>query len=138
MRSRWTILTAFLLICCSTTFAIQNPYGRKYARDTFGARTIVGVAAGAGINHARNSPYEWGGGIAGFGKRLGSAVGEHAIKNTIEFGVATIRHEDLSYRPSGKKGFGPRLKYALISTVVARKTTTGEKTIASEAPGAHA
>jgi hypothetical protein len=50
---------------------------------------------------------------------------------TRESGVAAVRHEELGYRPSGKRGFGPRLKYALISTVVTRKTTTGKKTFAS-------
>jgi hypothetical protein len=45
--------------------------------------------------------------------------------------VATVRHEDLKYYPSGKQGFGPRMKHALLSTVVARKTTDGRPTMAT-------
>ena len=87
--------------------------------------------AGAAIQHARGSPHEWGGGASGFGKRLGSAFGEHVLKNTIEFGVASVRHEEQGYRPSRKHGFGPRLGYALTSTVITHKTTTGKRTVAS-------
>jgi hypothetical protein len=53
------------------------------------------------------------------------------VKNTIEFGVASLRHEEMGYRPSGRQGFGPRLKYALLSTVITRKTTTGDQTVAT-------
>ena len=70
-------------------------------------------------------------GGAGFGKRLGSAAGTHIIKNSIQYGVAGLRHEDLHYHRSSKKQFGPRLKHALVSTVVDRKTTTGKKTVAA-------
>lgn len=102
-----------------------------YVKHTFGKTTAARAVAGAAIEQARNNPREWGGGMAGFGKRLASGLGEHVIKSSIEFGVATVRHEELGYRPSGKHGFGPRLAYALESTVITHKTTTGKKTFAS-------
>jgi hypothetical protein len=119
----------FLLAAEIVQPAVQShPYRHQYVKDTFGARAAARVGAGAAIQHARNSPHEWGGGVAGFGKRLGSAFGQHVVKNSIQFGVASVRHEELGYRRSGKQGFGPRMKYALVSTVVTHKTTTGKRT----------
>jgi len=69
--------------------------------------------------------------VGGFGKRLGSAFAKHVVKNVIQYPVAHFRHEELGYHPSGKHGFGPRLKYALVSTVITRKTTTGRRTVAA-------
>jgi hypothetical protein len=124
------LLVALLLVSENAPSATnsRNPYGSKYLKDTYGARALANAGAGAGIQHLRNVPRQWGGGATGFGKRFASAIGEHAIRNTIQFGVASVRHEELRYRPSGKKGFGPRLKYALVSTVVTHKTTTGART----------
>lgn len=125
---------AILLIMSFAAGAAQqgnHPYRKKYVRDTFGKRAVAGVSTGAAINHVRNSPHEWGGGASGFGKRLASGFGTHIVKNSIEFGVAGVRHEQMGYQKSGKHGFGPRLKYALVSTVVTRKTTTGNKTVAA-------
>jgi len=109
---------------------VDEKYRDKYLKDTFGTQAWASAAAGASIQQLRNSPKEWGRGVGAFGKRFGSSVGVHVVKNTIEFGVARVRHEELTYHRSGKKGFGPRMKYALLSTVVTRKTTTGQRTVA--------
>jgi len=106
----------------------RHPYRAQYVKATVGKEAALRAGTGAAIQQARNSPHEWGRGVTGFGKRLGSAFGQHVVKNTIQFGVASARHEELGYRPSGKRGFGPRMKYALVSTVVTRKTTTGKRT----------
>ena len=45
--------------------------------------------------------------------------------------MAHWRHEEIHYQPSNKQGFGPRLTYALESTVITRKTTTGDRTLAA-------
>src|SRR5262245_38448891 len=55
----------------------------------------------------------------------------HIVGNTIQFSVAAVRHEDLHYYRSGERRFGPRMRHALVSTVVTRKTTTGKKTVAA-------
>jgi hypothetical protein len=109
----------------------RHPYVREYKRKTFGKSAALPVVGGAAIRQMRGSPHEWGGGVGGFGKRLGSAFGTHVIKNSIQYTVAGIRHEDLHYYRSTDKRFGPRLRHALVSTVVTRKTTTGRKTAAS-------
>src|SRR5579871_1189827 len=104
---------------------------RQIEKKTIGKRALIGSAVGAGIQQAENSPREWGQGWAGLGKRFASGVGKHGVKAAIQVTVGTIRHEELSYRPSGKTGFRPRLEYALLSTVITRKTTTGQKTFAA-------
>src|SRR5262249_39051229 len=52
----------------------------------------------------------------------------HATKTTVEHAVAAPLHEDLDYHRSNKKGLAPRLKHALVSTVVTRNTKTGRRT----------
>jgi len=68
--------------------------------------------------------------VVGFARRFGYALGTHAVRSSIHFAVSKLLHEELDYHPSGEKGFGPRLEYALVSTVVTRKTTTRHRTLA--------
>ena len=130
---RSLIFTLSLLLAASAESAekTQHPYRSRYLKDTFGKKAAVRTGASAGLQQLRNSPHEWGPGVSGFAKRAGSAFGQHLIKNSIQYPVAALRHEELGYRPSGKKGFGPRLGYALTSTVITHKTTTGKKTVAA-------
>ncbi|HEY3840768.1 MAG TPA: hypothetical protein VGL72_29550 [Bryobacteraceae bacterium] len=88
-----------------------------------GVRATVGEVTGA--------PKGWGRGIDGFGKRVASGFATHVVKNTIQYPIAAVRHEDLRYHPSTDTRFGPRLEHALVSTVVTYKTTTGKRTVAS-------
>ena len=62
---------------------------------------------------------------------LGSALGEHVIKETIQFGVATAHHEDLHYYRSNKHGTLPRLGYAVKSTFIVPRTNKAGKTVAA-------
>lgn len=128
MRFRCLILLT--LFSVFTAGAVDHP-SNEYRKKTFGKRALAGTGVGASVNHLRNSPHEWGRGSTGFVKRVGSSLGTHVVKNTIAFGVAGVRHEDLRYHRSGKRGFGPRLGSALKATVVTRKTTTGKRTVAS-------
>jgi hypothetical protein len=109
----------------------SHPYRRQYVRDTFGKRALAGVGARAGIRQALNSPKQWGRGAPGFGKRLASGMAGHVVKNSIQFPIAALRHEDLHYHRSLERGVLPRLRHALVSTVVTQKTTTGKKTVAA-------
>ncbi len=127
-------MIAISLLLASTAHAAEkrpHPYRSQYVKHTFSKQAAIHTGASAGVQHLRNSPHEWGQGIGGFGKRVASGFGQHVIKNSIQYPVAAIRHEELGYRPSGKKGFGPRLGYALSSTVVTHKTTNGKKTVAA-------
>jgi hypothetical protein len=109
----------------------EEPERVPVVKNAFSPGAAARAAAGAGISQANDTPSEWGQGMAGFGKRFASAFGKHLVKTAIQYPVAYFRHEELGYRPSNKQGFGPRLQYALVSTVVTRKTTTGKRTLAS-------
>lgn len=114
--------------------AMKKPahqYRHEYLEHTFGKKAIAPVATGAVGREVIDSPHQWGRGASGFGKRVGSSFGINVIKNSIQYPIAAIRHEDLHYYRSDKTGFFPRLKHALVSTVITRKTTTGRKTVAS-------
>ena len=113
--------------------AVSKPvhrYRAEYKEHTFGRKAIAPVATGAVGREIINSPHQWGRGASGFGKRVGSSFAINVIKNSIEYPIAAVRHEDLHYYRSETRGFFPRLRHALVSTVVARKTTGG-KTVAS-------
>jgi hypothetical protein len=95
---RIAIAVTMLLVASKLAFPAVNqehPYHSKYVKDMYGPRAWPSSGAGATILHLRNVPREWGRGKAGFGKRLGSALGQHVVKNTIEFAVASARHEEL-------------------------------------------
>src|SRR5436305_10650139 len=52
--------------------------------------------------------------------------------------MAAKLHEDLHYHRSNKHGVGPRLGYALKSTVVTRNTKTGKRAPAAGRIAGHA
>jgi len=104
-----------------------HPYRRHWKHSTFGKGALGGVVAGAGIEQLRGHPRNYGGGAAGFGKRLGAGMATHSVKTTVEHAVAAPLHEDLHYHRSTKSGFGPRLGHALKSTVITSNTTTGRR-----------
>lgn len=78
-----------------------------------------------------NSPREWSKGPDGAAKRFGAVFGKHVVKSSVKLSVAGLRHEDLKYHPCEQSGFGARMTYALVSTVVTRKTTNGSATVAT-------
>lgn len=116
----------------------EHPYVRRWKHATFGKGALARVTAGAAINQLRNHPAKYGGGISGFGKRLGAGFATNAVGKTVEHGLAARLHEDLDYHPSGKHGVGPRLEYALESTVVTHNTRTGKRTPAIGRLAGHA
>jgi hypothetical protein len=128
MRARGLII---LLILTGNAGAAVRAGSSEYRHKIYGRRALIQTGGSSLVAHARNTPHEWGRGGTGLAKRVGSAIGTHAVKNTIQYGVAGLRHEDLRYHPSGKHGLRPRMEAALKSTVITRKTTTGKKTVGS-------
>jgi hypothetical protein len=121
----------------ATTYS-SHPYRQHWKESVVGKRAVGRVVAGAAIGQARNHPRNYGGGVAGFGKRLGAGFAGNAVGRTVEHGLAARLHEDLHYQPSDKHGFAPRLGYALKSTVVTRDTRTGRATPAAGRIAGHA
>ena len=69
---------------------------------------------------------------------MGAGFASNAVGRTVEHRVAAKLHEELHYQRSNKHGVGPRLGYALKSTVVTRNTRTGKATPAAGRIAGHA
>ena len=117
-----TIVIALLAQPAMLAAESPRPTPGKYAKHELGPKAVAMAGVGAAVSQANNTPAEWGQGAAGFGKRIASAFAKHAVQKAIQYPVARMLHEELSYRPSGKHGFGPRMKYALMGVVVTHKT----------------
>lgn len=98
----------------------QNERLRYYFKHMLSPEAVLRSAAGAGINQALNIPHEWGQGAEGYGRRFASSFGAHIVQSTVMYGASAVLHEDNRYFRSGLTGFGPRLKYAIASTFMAR------------------
>ena len=94
---------------------------------TLGKQALARLVVAVGYSEASNRPHEWGRTLGGLGKRVGSSFGILAIKNSVQFTVGYLRHEEFGYQASGKVGFKPRLTYALLSTVRTRDTRSHER-----------
>jgi hypothetical protein len=116
----------------------SHPYRKRWKHATFGKGALGRVTAGAAVGQLRNKPSKYGGGVSGFGKRLGAGMATNVVNKTVEHGVAAKLHEDLDYHRSNKHGVGPRLGYALKSTIITRNTKTGKKTPATGRIAGHA
>ena len=116
----------------------RHPYRKSWKHETIGKGAIGPVAASVGVAQLRKTPSKYGGGAAGFGKRLGAGFATNAVNKTVEHVVAAKLHEDLHYHRSNKHGVAPRLGYALKSTVITRNTKTGKRTPAVGRIAGHA
>jgi hypothetical protein len=87
----------------------------------FSAESVLRSAAGSAILQGTDTPHEWGQGAEGYGRRFASSYSQHIIRSTLMYGSSSILHEDNRYFRSGESGFWPRLKYAVASTIVARR-----------------
>ncbi len=93
----------------------------RFVKSTFSPESLLTGAAGAGITQWEHSPKEWPEGAEGYGMRFGNSYAQRIIRHTLEYGASSLLHEDNRYFHSGKFGFGPRLKYAVASTFLARR-----------------
>jgi len=104
-------------------FSPMTRYERleNYASRLIGPEYIVSSAAAAGIMQLNNSPKEWGGGAEAYGWRVGNSFAQHVIRETLQYGVSATLHEDNRYFASRRSGFISRTKYAVMSTLLARR-----------------
>src|SRR4051812_15514347 len=112
-------VTAFCVVLCWTLPAEEPSKPRPSLKQRMiGKPALIGAGVSTVVGYISDSPEEWGRGVAGIGKRFGSAMGRHLVKGSVQFGVAAWRHEELMYQPSDQSGFGPRIRHALLSTVI--------------------
>ncbi len=132
MRRATALLCFVLLLATSLPAAAHRRSGkfRQYVKNTYSFSAVRGSALRAGIQHVRGRPREWGGGLAGYGRRFASSFGHHVVKASIETGVAAWRHENNAYVPSRQKGAWKRTRYAVVNTFVARKPN-GRRTLST-------
>jgi len=80
----------------------------------------------AGFHQWTGEPPDWREGMTGYGERFGSAVGITAVQETARYGIAEVAHEDTRYFRCTCSGFLPRLGHAAISTLTARRESSGQ------------
>jgi hypothetical protein len=124
------VLAIIGCLAIMTAGAATRAQKRELRHNLVGKGAVARVAAGAGIAHVRNSPHQWGRGPAGLAKRVGSGFGQHVVKETIQFGVASWHHENLHYQRSNRHGTWPRMKHAVKSTFIVPRTNRRGKTVA--------
>ncbi len=99
----------------------------NYLFDTFGPYPILGAAFAAGINQAERTPPEWQQGAEGYGERFGSNFAIAGVSTTTRYGLAKAFGEDTLYYRCECKGVFPRLRHAVISTLIARRSDDGHR-----------
>lgn len=99
----------------------QGQQFHHFVSGTFSVEAAIRAAAGAGILQAMNTPGEWGQGGLAYAERFGNDYAQHIIRQSLLYGVSDLLHEDNRYFASGLSGTGPRVKYAIESTFLARK-----------------
>lgn len=89
-------------------------------RHAVDAGQALRLAAGSGIDQARNSPREWGQDADAFGIRVASHFGQHFIKEQLLFAVEALDHENPVRIHSTRAGFKNRLIDAVKYTFIVR------------------
>jgi len=88
---------------------------KLFVRQTFTTPGIYLKSVFVGlIDQASGSPYQWGGGFEGYGRRVASVYGRSAIQNVFSAaGNAALKYEP-RYDRCQCTGFGARTKHAVI------------------------
>ena len=91
-----------------------------YLRHTFlTAGSYLARGFSAGIDQARSEPYQWGGGMPGYGKRYVARYGAFVIQNSLaSVGDAAVGLEP-RYDFCRCQGFWPRTRHAISRNFVA-------------------
>ena len=105
----------------------QKTIAINYLFEAFGPRPILGAAVFAGINQANNTPPEWDQGLEGYSKRMASNYGIAMVSTTTRYGLSEVLGEDAMYYRCECRGIFPRVRYALISTLTARRGEDGHR-----------
>jgi hypothetical protein len=99
----------------------------NYLFDAFGPYPIAVASASAGIDQIDNSPPEWDGGGAGYGKRFGSELGIEAVSATTRYALSEALRQDPLYYRCECNGVFPRLSHAVVSAFTARTREDGRR-----------
>jgi hypothetical protein len=99
----------------------------NYIFDAYGPYPLVSAGLAAGINQIGNSPPEWNQGVEGYSKRFGSDFAIGAVGTTTRYGLSELFKEDTLYYRCECQGVIPRLRHAVLSTLIARRDEDGHR-----------
>ena len=99
--------------------------------SVFGHRMIAPSAFAktaftAGIDQAKDSPEEWGQGMAGYGRRFAHKYTNRGMENAFGFLVAAPLHQDPRYFRAEESGLVHRVLHAARSSFITRTDSGGE------------
>ena len=94
LKERWKLYLEM-------TYASAGPY--------FGP--LVNALA---LDQASGTPRQWGGGFAGFGRRLASRAGNAVLQGTFQAPLAALLHEDVRYIPTSQRSIQRRALHAVL------------------------
>ena len=66
------------------------------------------------LDQANGTPRQWGGGFAGFGRRMASRAGNAVLQGTFQAPLAALLHEDVRYIPTSQHSFQRRALHAVL------------------------
>jgi hypothetical protein len=87
--------------------------------------TTLYSLAGAGIGQWRDEPPEWQQGAGGVARRFAASQGWKMTQNSLALGFDTALGLDPRFHPSRESGIWPRLRGAVLQTVVAYTDSGG-------------
>jgi hypothetical protein len=105
----------------------QGERFKTYIKHTYSISSILEAGVRGGIDQARDRPSEWPEGAQGYADRFGSAMGQIAVRNTTEYIVADIFHEDIRFIPCSSPCSESKVKRALEDTFTARRGDDGHR-----------
>ena len=101
--------------------------GQVYLRQTFlTAGSYAARMFSAGVDQARGEPYNWGGGMAGYGRRFAARYGEFVVQNSVVAGGNALLGYEPRYDFCRCRGFWPRTGHAISRNFVAYNRTERE------------
>jgi hypothetical protein len=100
---------------------------RAYTNNTFGPIRMVRVVSGAAFSQADSVPPEWAQGWGAYGERFASHFGVDLIDGGANLALSEALRDDTTYYPCPCKGIWRRTKYALFSSITARRGANGHR-----------
>jgi hypothetical protein len=98
------------------------------AKDSFDYPLVLLAGAFAGLGQLTNQHPQFGQGLAGFGRRLGTGYADQAIGNMMTEAIfPSLLHEDPRYFRRGYGSVGSRTWYALTRVMVTRTDSGGRR-----------
>ena len=93
-----------------------------YLLSLAGPATLIGESGAAGVSEAIGSPWQWGRGAAGYGKRFANDMAYNGVRCSLTYASGNLLNEDDRYFASGEKRAWPRVRHALASVFTAHKS----------------